>query len=254
MFIRKNKILNILVLLLVVLFYTFFKSDMGAFNNNVKSKAMPIYKVETENKNISITFDVNWCENDYLYDILDVLDKYDVKATFFIMGKWVVYPEENLEKLKEIYNRGHEIGNHSYIHPDFTNIDKERMKREIEETESIIMREIGVKTTLFRFPSGSFNENSVNEVKDLGYIPIQWSADSVDWKNLSLEKEYNKIIKEIDDGGIMLFHNNGKYTADNLDKLIPKLKGEGYEFVKVGELIYKDNYLIDDNGIQRNIK
>lgn len=254
MFIRKNKILNILLLLLVVLFYAIFKSDISIFNNNVKSRSMPIYKVDTKNKNISITFDINWCEKDYLYDILDVLDKHNVKATFFIMGKWVVYPDGNLEKLKEICNRGHEIGNHSYIHPDFSKIDKDRIKTEIKDTEDIIMKETGIKTTLFRFPSGSFSEISVDEVKNLGYIPIQWSADSVDWKNTSLEKEYNKVIKEINDGGIMLFHNNGKYTADNLNKLIPKLKEEGYEFVKVGELIYENNYIIDADGVQRNIK
>ena len=249
-FIRKNKIFNILVLLLVVGFYTIFRSNISVFNNDTKS--MPIYKVDTENKNVSITFDINWCEEDYLYDILDVLDKHDVKATFFIMGKWVVYPQGNLEKLQEIYNRGHEVGNHSYIHPNFTNIDEYRIKDEIQKTEDIIMDAIGVKTTLFRFPSGAFNESAINTVESLGYTPIHWSSDSVDWKNTSLDSEYNRIIKTIDKGGIMLFHNNGKYTSQNLDKLIPKLKEEGYTFVKVGELIYSNNYIIDENGIQRN--
>ncbi len=249
-FIKKNKMLNILVLLLVLAFYTIFKSNISVFNSD--EKLMPIYKVDTEDKNISITFDINWCEEDYLYNILDVLDKYDVKATFFIMGKWVVYPEGNLEKLQEIYNRGHEIGNHSYIHPNFTNIDEYRIKSEIQKTEDIIIDAIGIKTTLFRFPSGAYNENSINIVKSLGYTPIHWSCDSVDWKNKGIEVEYNKIIKSIDKGGIMLFHNNGKYTPENLDKLIPKLKEESYNFIKVGELIYSDNYSIDENGVQRN--
>ena len=249
-FIRKNKIINILLLLLVIGFYTIFKSDIGIFNSDIKS--MPIYKVDTDSKNISITFDINWCDEDYLYDILDVLDKHNVKATFFIMGKWVIYPEGNLERLQEIYNRGHEIGNHSYIHPNFTNIDEQRIKNEIQKTEDIINEAIGIKTNLFRFPSGAFNESAVNIVEGLGYIPIHWSSDSVDWKNTSLDIEYNRVLKSIEQGGIMLFHNNGKYTAQNLDKLIPKLKSDAYNFVKVGELIYNNNYIIDENGIQRN--
>ncbi|MDO4402869.1 MAG: deacetylase, partial [Clostridiaceae bacterium] len=118
--------------------------------------------------------------------------------------------------------------------------------------EDIINEAIGIKTNLFRFPSGAFNESAVNIVEGLGYIPIHWSSDSVDWKNTSLDIEYNRVLKSIEQGGIMLFHNNGKYTAQNLDKLIPKLKSDGYNFVKVGELIYNNNYIIDENGIQRN--
>lgn len=217
-----------------------------------KSLVEPIYRVGTEDKKISITFDVNWAEKEHLYEILDVLDKYNVKSTFFVMGKWLVYPDDsNVEKLKEIQKRGHEIGNHSYSHADFKKVNEEKMIKEIKQTEEAINKIIGVKTELFRFPSGSYNEGGVKVAKSLGYKAIQWDVDSVDWKELGLEREYNRVIKNVKPGSIVLFHNDGKYTPENLERLIPKLKEQGYEFVTVGQLLYKDNFYIDNEGVQR---
>lgn len=217
-----------------------------------KSLVEPIYRVGTEDKKIAITFDVNWAEKEHLYEILDVLDKNNVKSTFFVMGKWLVYPDDsNVEKLKEIQKRGHEIGNHSYSHADFQKISEDKMIREIKQTEDTINKIIGIKTELFRFPSGSYNENGVKVAKSLGYKAIQWDVDSVDWKELGLEREYNKVIKNVKSGSIVLFHNDGKYTPENLKRLIPKLKEQGYEFVTLGQLLYKDNFYIDNEGVQR---
>lgn len=211
-----------------------------------------IYRVDTENKKISFTFDVNWADEEYLYKILDILDKYNVKATFFVMGRWIVYPEnENIDKLKEIYKRGHEIGNHSYSHADFKTINEQKMIKEIKDAEKVIKETIGVKTELFRFPSGHYNQNGVKIANSLGYKSIQWDVDSIDWKQLGLEREYSRVINHVKPGSIVLFHNNGKYTADNLNRLIPELQGKGYEFVPVGQLIYKDGFYIDNEGVQR---
>ena len=92
----------------------------------VSEKKLPIHSVNTEEKSIALTFDVNWAEKEYLNDILNIMDKYNVKGTFFVMGKWVNYPKENEDKLKLIYERGHEIGNHSYMHPNFLKISPDR--------------------------------------------------------------------------------------------------------------------------------
>lgn len=250
-YIKNNKIFSLIMLITVVCIYVFLSSTNAVF---LEKRNQPIYKVDTDEKKVAITFDVNWAEKEYLYDILDVLDKYNVKATFFVMGKWVVYPKGNVEKLQEINNRGHEIGNHSYVHPDFSKIGQERMIDEVTKTHDIIKQVIGIDTELFRFPSGAYNDNGVRVMESLGYKNIHWDVDSVDWKQSGLDIEYNRVIKKVKSGSIVLFHNNGKYTADNLDKLIPKLQGQGYELVKVGELIYKDGYEIDDEGIQRQLK
>lgn len=245
-FICKNFITTITLVVIIAI----FTLPINVFAKDNK----PIHCVDREDKKISLTFDVNWAENDYLYEILDLLDENNIKATFFIMGKWVIYPEGNREKLVEIHKRGHEIGNHSYVHPDFKNIGKERIIEEVKKTEEIIEKEVGVKTNLFRFPSGSYSQESLSVIHGLQYKSIQWDVDSVDWKGASKEKEYKKVINNVKGGSILLYHNNGKYTVENLREIIPKLKLEGYEFVKISDIIYENSYEIDDNGKQLLIK
>lgn len=245
-FICKNFITTITLVVIIAI----FTLPINVFAKDNK----PIHCVDREDKKISLTFDVNWAENDYLYEILDLLDENNVKATFFIMGKWVIYPEGNREKLVEIHKRGHEIGNHSYVHPDFKNIGKERLIEEVKKTEEIIEKEVGVKTNLFRFPSGSYSQESLSAIHGLEYKSIQWDVDSVDWKGESKEREYKKVIDNVKGGSILLYHNNGKYTVENLKEIIPKLKSEGYEFVKISDIIYENSYEIDDNGKQLLIK
>lgn len=249
--IRKTKIINLVLLVFVIILYTFIGETQSV---NVEKRKQPIYRVDTDDKKIAITFDINWAENEYLYEILDILDKNNIKATFFIMGKWINYPEENLEKFKEINKRGHELGNHSYSHADFTRISESKMIDEIKKSEEIIQKVIGTKINLFRFPSGAYTGTAVKVVESLGYKGIQWDVDSVDWKELGLKKEYNRVIKNVKPGSIILFHNNGKYTPANLEMLIPELKSQGYKFVTVSDLIYKDNYEIDNDGVQRLTK
>ena len=210
----------------------------------------PIYRVDTEEKVVSLTFDVNWAEKENLQSILDILDKYNVKGTFFIMGGWVNYSDENVVKLKKISERGHEIGNHSYKHPIFSKIGEERIKEELRKTDEVVEKYTGKKPSVFRFPSGDYNKNALMKVRSLNHIAIQWDADSVDWKEMGSDIEYNKVMKNTKSGSILLFHNNAKYTPENLDRIIEELKSQGYEFKPVGEMIYTEDYYIDENGIQ----
>lgn len=210
----------------------------------------PIYSVDTPDKVVSLTFDVNWAEKDNLESILNILKKYNVKGTFFIMGGWVDYSEDNVNKLKSIKEGGHEIGNHSYKHPSFTKIGEERMKEELKKTDDIIEKYTGDRPKLFRFPSGDYNKQAFLKVRNLGYMAIQWNADSVDWKELGAETEYKRVMKNIKPGSIMLFHNNAKYTPGNLERIIKELQSDGYTFKTVGEMIYSSDYSVDKEGIQ----
>ena len=240
--------LSLLLLILVISSSYLFKT--GNIDVYTEKYEVPIYSVNTTEKKVAVTFDVNWAEKDYLEGILDVLDKYNVKATFFIMGGWVNYNEENVTKLKLIASRGHEIGNHSYKHPDFTAISEERMKDEIEKTNEVIEKLTGNKPKLFRFPSGGYNKKGCSEVRSLGLTPIQWSVDSVDWKEQGEDIEYKRVKDNFKQGSIILFHNNAKYTVKNLDKLLLFLKENNYECVCVSELIYNEDSYIDEKGIQ----
>ncbi|MGL4108235.1 polysaccharide deacetylase family protein [Clostridium sp. LP20] len=223
-------------------------------NNSVLTMSevveVPIFSVDKEEKVSALTFDINWAENDYIYSILDTLNKYNVKGTFFIMGGWVNYSEDNVTKLKAIDERGNEIGNHSYKHPSFSSIGEERIKEELRKTDETIEKYTGKKPRLFRFPSGDYNKQSYRTVKSEGYVPIQWDVDSVDWKQQGEEIEYNRIKKNIKPGSILLFHNNAKYTPKNLERLLKELTDEGYKFVTVSELIYQEEGYIDPNGVQ----
>lgn len=246
--VRKRKVIIAILLIFGTIITSILGSKSILVSGNLDKKA--IFRVNTEKKEVALTFDVNWAENEYIYDILDVLNKYNVKATFFVMGKWVNYPEGNKEKLMKINEMGHEIGNHSYVHPSFSKIDESRMLEELTKTDDIIYEAIGVKPTLFRFPSGDYNDKALQFVLDKGYKCIQWDCDSVDWKQSGEKVEYERIMKKATSGSIMLFHNNAKYTPSNLDKIISKLKEDGYEFVTVGQLTECDEYYIDENGEQ----
>ncbi|AID45038.1 polysaccharide deacetylase family protein [Candidatus Arthromitus sp. SFB-mouse-Japan] len=239
-----------LFLSVIVTYVYFYNPTVLTFSSQ---KSLPIYRVDTEEKKVAITFDVNWGK-DYTMQILDILDKYDSKASFFLIGKWIDYSKENVDLVKEMNKRGHEVANHSNIHPDFTNIDRDRIVRELEITDSKIYEITNKRSKLFRFPKGEYNQNSVEIVKSLGYIPIQWDVDSIDWKEDGLESEYQRVKNKLQAGSIALFHTNAKNTPENLERILKEFKDQGYEFVTLSELLYRENYEIDNMGVQKQLK
>lgn len=249
----KLRILISLSLVLIVSIVSYLMKDTP-LNTMAGIDEHPIYSVNREDKVVALTFDINWTEKDNIYSILDTLDKYNVKGTFFIIGFWVTYNDENISKLKAINERGHEIGNHSYKHLSFTSIGEDKIKEELKKTDEVIKEYTGVEPKLFRFPSGDYNTQSVRLVVNEGYIPIQWDVDSVDWKELGADVEYKRVMDNVKPGSIILFHNNAKYTPENLDRIISELTKKGYSFVTVSDLVYKDKYIIDENGVQQQKK
>lgn len=251
-YISKNTITNIFLVFCIVIVSVIYSIGGGfkilnVFINN--EREIPIYCVETNEKKIAISFDAAW-GSEYTDEILDILNKNNVKATFFLVGNWVdKYPD----KVKKINEMGHEIGNHSTTHPHFTQLNDHKTKEEILLTSDKIKSITGKGTNVFRPPFGDYNSQVIKTIKDTGHYTIQWDVDSLDWKNPGEEAIFNRVTKKVTNGSIVLFHNNADQTPRVLDKIIKELKASGYSFVKISDLIYKDNYYIDHAGRQRLI-
>ena len=246
---RKYSILirvTIVGLILFALLVTLTLNDFSAMSVFSKTKELPIYSVEREDKKISITIDAAWGD-EFTLDILDILDKYNVKATFFLVGFWVdKYPNQ----IEEIHRRGHEIGNHSTTHPKMSTLSKTQIEEEIGVTDKKITEIINTKPTVFRPPFGDYNDLLIQTAKELGYYTIQWDIDSLDWKELGVEPVIDKVVKNVSPGSIVLFHNNARYIKEYLPVIIQRLQDKGYEIVPVSELVLKQNFEMDNNGRQ----
>lgn len=214
------------------------------------NRRLPIYSVQTEEKKIAISFDAAWGDT-YTSQILDILDQYNVKTTFFLVGFWVdKYPE----KVKEINNRGHEIGNHSSTHPHMSQLSKEQITTELNETGEKIKGITGKSPHLFRPPFGDYNNLLIETAEENGYYTIQWDVDSLDWKEIGCMQVVDRVVRNVKNGSIVLFHNNSEYVLEYLPPILEKLKADGYEIVPIGELIITDNYFMDHTGKQCRIK
>lgn len=193
-----------------------------------------ITNVNKKKNQIALTFDSSW-EFKNTREILNILKGYSIKSTFFVTGSWA---EKHPDLVQDILNDGHEIGNHSYSHPHFTQISKEQIIDEVQKTAGIIKRQTGYHSNLFRLPYGDTNQEVLTLLSDMGYYVIGWSADSLDWKeDISAEEIINRIKKYHKDGGIILFHIGGFQTPVVLPDIIEWYLNQGYEFVKVSELI-----------------
>lgn len=243
---KSNKILDVIIIITAAVVCCLTLKFSSISTGTSVDRNLPIYCVDTNEKKVALSFDVSW-GTDYTKKILDTLDKYNVKATFFIVGGWI---DKNPDIVTEIYKRGHEIGNHSNMHPDMTRISRSRIIEEIDITDAKIRKITGTGTTLFRCPGGSYNDNAVSTIKSTGHFCVQWNVDSIDWMEQGADIEYNRVVKKLQPGSIILFHNTAKYTPDNLPRIIQEIRVRGYNFVKVGDLIYKDNFHINSEGKQ----
>lgn len=249
--IKKKTLIRVAIALAVIITLSVVLSSTGAYGvfYGKPLKQLPIYYVKTEDKKIAISFDCAWGV-DYTDSLLDTMDEYGVKCTFFMVEFWV---EKYPEYVKKIHERGHEIGTHSATHPYMSKLSKDAIKKELSTSSSAITQLTGVKPIVFRPPYGDYNDLVINTAKEMGLYTIQWDVDSLDWKDISSKEITKRVVSKIKNGSIVLFHNQGLHTAEALPTIIKTLKEQGYTFSTIGSLIYKDNYVINaDGGQQRN--
>lgn len=225
-----------------------FWGDSVQASNTVGGRELPIYCVETEEKKIALTFDAAWGNED-TGTILEILKKNNVKVTFFMTGGWVEsYPED----VKAILKDGHDLGNHSENHKNMSQISDADKKEELMKVHEKVRELTGYEMFLFRPPYGDYDNAVVNVAKECGYYAIQWDVDSLDWKDYGVDSIIKTVTghKHLGGGSIILCHNGAKYTAQALNELIQTLKDQGYTFVPLSELIYKDHYHLNHEGRQ----
>lgn len=247
-FVVKGKVLLIVLLALICAIVP--STAIIATVAGKEVKELPIYSVKTDEKKVAISFDCAW-GTQYTDKLLSIMQEENVKSTFFMVEFWT---NKNPEYVKKISDLGHEIGTHSATHPEMSKLSTEKIKAELTSSANAITKITGKKVELFRPPFGDYNNNVINSARELNLYTIQWDVDSLDWKNISAKEITSRVLKGVNNGSIVLFHNNGLHTATALPDIIKALKAQGYQFVTIGELIYRENYKIDNTGMQYPIK
>ena len=190
---------------------------------NVQADTRVIYAGD-ENKN-NVCFMINIYQNEQcVKNILDILDLYNAKTTFFIGGSWAV---KNIDLVKEIYTRGHELGNHGFYHKDQDTLDFEGNSQEIKMCHEVVSKNLGIEMKLFAPPSGAYSLTTVDAATSLGYKTIMWTHDTIDWRDQNADLIYNRATKNLSNGDLILMHPTEK-TVQALPNIISTAINSGF--------------------------
>ena len=240
------KVIAILILAGVLAGMAVYSTSAQSVFFGYAERRVPIYSVQTDSKKIAITFDAAYGSEETT-QIINILKEKNAKATFFLVGFWV---EKYPELVKLLDESGIEIGTHSNTHPYMSKLTADQIRVELETSKNLITNITGKQVKIFRPPYGDYNDTLINVCDEIGLKTIQWSVDSLDWKGLNTSQMLARITPDIDNGGIILFHNNSDHIVEALPIIIDTLLEQGYELVCISDLIYEDNYTINNNGIQ----
>ncbi len=211
------------------------------------NRLLPIYCTQNDKRQIAITFDAAW-DDSGVDELIEIMDKHSACSTVFVVGEWAQkYPDA----VKKLDAKGHLIANHSNKHLHLKNMTTEQFVKDTKACNDVINQLTDKDVTLYRGAYGEYNNMSVEAIRKMGMYYIQWDCDSLDWKpDYTVDMIVESALKNVKPGSIMLLHIGAKNTAQALDKILSQLSSEGYQFVTVDELIYKENYYIDHTGKQ----
>ena len=213
----------------------------AAVNASASARQLPIYCVERDQKLASVSFDAAWGNED-TQQLIDVLGRYGVKATFFVVGEWVdKYPES----VKALHDAGHEVMNHSNTHAHYPQLPAEEIAADANACSDKVEAVAGIRPTLIRLPYGDYDDNAIRAVRAQGLEPIQWDVDSLDWKEISAEEITKRVTERVQPGSIVLFHNAALHTPEALPAILETPLQEGYTFVPISQLRLDGEYNVD---------
>ncbi|MGD8191349.1 delta-lactam-biosynthetic de-N-acetylase [Brevibacillus ginsengisoli] len=205
----------------------------------ILAKNGSIFLGDTSKKELYLTFD-NGYENGFTAKILDVLKEKKVPAIFFVTGH---YAKDQPELMKRMVQEGHLIGNHSWSHPDMTNIAESRIKEELEKVKAEVAQVTGQQNMSYlRPPRGIFNERSLAVSKSMGYTSVFWSIAYKDWDTKTQKGwkyAYDQVMAQLHPGAVILLHSVSEDNAQALGSIIDAARKQGYEFKSLTQLTVK---------------
>lgn len=237
-----------LVVLTAVIFWT--TNSPAVVGVSASERQLPIYCVQRDDKTVALSFDAAWGNED-TQQLIDILNKYGINATFFVVGQWVdKYPES----VKALHDAGNEVMSHSDDHAHFAQLSAEEIRSNIAASNEKIKNITGTEPTLFRCPYGEYNDTVISTVSSMGMSAIQWDVDSLDWKGTAAADIADRVLKNVKSGSIVLFHNAAENTPEALPGIIEGLLADGYKIVPVSQLLLTGDYIIDNTGMQCQTK
>ena len=218
----------------------------AAVSTAAATRQLPIYSVERSQKLCAISFDAAWGNED-IQTLIDILEKYNVKTTFFVVGDWA---EKYPESVKALHDAGHEVMSHSTHHDHYNSLSSSQIVADIQKSCEKIEAVTGCSPTLIRCPYGEYDDHVISAVRSLGMEPIQWDVDSLDWKDYDADTIYQRVTSKVQPGSIVLFHNAALHTPEALPRILEYLINDGYTVLPISQLILTGDYTIDHTGRQ----
>lgn len=203
----------------------------------------PIYRGNPDKPMVSFLINVAW-GNEYLPSILKTLKDNNIHATFFLEGRWV---KKNPDIAKMIVDSGHEVGNHSYTHPDMKILTSDRVREQLINTNQVIKATTGEQVRLFAPPSGSYRDEVVDIAHSMNLRTIMWSVDTIDWQKPSPETIVNRVISKVHPGALILMHPTDS-TAKALQQLITDIKAKQLRIGTVSKLLDEERIIKTNDG------
>ena len=220
---KKTRVITNIIIIAIFISLSAIAFPISKATTTTSVNPNVIYNGNTEKNNVCFMFNVYW-GTEYINDILDVLDFYEVKTTFFVGGSWAA---KNIETLKEIYTRGHEIANHGYNHKDQNKLTKQQNIDEIMMTHKLIQANLGIEMNLFAPPSGAIDNELVDTALELNYKTIMWTHDTIDWRDKNAETVFNRATSNLSNGDLILMHPT-EHTLSALSNILSFATNNGY--------------------------
>lgn len=249
-FVNQNrKFLSTMSFLLAMVIMFWVVSSPTVVGASVSTRQLPIYCVQRDDKVVALSFDAAWGNED-TQQLIDILNKYSINTTFFVVGDWVdKYPES----VKALSDAGNEIMNHSADHAHFSSLSESEIIADITKCNEKIAAITGVTPTLFRCPYGEYDDHVISTINSMGMTAVQWDVDSLDWKGISAGEIQRRVLDKVSSGSIILFHNAAENTPEALPGIIESLLAAGYRIVPISQILLSGDYTIDHTGRQQSI-